>query len=89
MAIIEKDIAVEQSSKDASEQIEFIDPGTEDLDIVEAGYWMSPHFLGSMTAFILMANCTFISYSLPVSLALPSTPLFSFKTRMCVTNTSE
>lgn len=86
---MEKDTAIEQSSEVAPEQIESIDPHTEDPDRVESSYWMSPPFLGSMFAVILMANCTFISYSLPVSHALLSTLLCSFKVRMRVTNTSE
>ena len=39
----------------------------EDDSGVPPGYWKSYRFIGSMGAIILLANNTFIAYSMPVS----------------------
>lgn len=43
----------------------------DDSHTATAAYWLSPRFIGSMTAVLLLAVCTFVSYSIPVQFRLP------------------
>lgn len=38
----------------------------DDVDELPAGYWRSFRFLGSIAAIIMLANCLFVGYVLPV-----------------------